>query len=270
MLKINHVDVILVSKDREKLCYEQIERINKYIPYCRIILMDSSEIPYSFNKDGLEYYHTPNYKLGVVRHFAYSRVTSDIFISLDDDIIINENTYYDMIGCLYSDNKNVGVTALIVDGYPDNKTIMKLFENKRKYSYAMGCCMFYKDKFDAIGNFWKDVDIGEDIIIAHNIRKRGLKWNICNTKVYHHVRTWNHEFKRSWRNTKAIMDLWKKANMNPIEHIIISFGRLILMPFYYAFKTKDIKIYFLYFGICLMKFTGNVYHFFKGFKRWFE
>lgn len=267
----NFVDIVICSKNREQLAYEQIERVKKYIPYANIYLFDNSDEPYKFKKVNIFAYHVPKWKLGNIRTLSFNISRCNLYMSLDDDIVINENTFNDLLKCLYSDDKNIGVSALIIDGYPNNKTIMKLYENKRKYSYAMGCCLFKRDMLiKYIGGFIDNIHYGEDILLAYRIRKKGYNWNICNTKVYHHVNGIKNELTRHFKNTKCIIDLWKIGNINLINHLAISVGRILIMPFYYAIKTKDIKVYFLYFGICLVKMIGNFYHFFKGFKRWFD
>jgi GT2 family glycosyltransferase len=127
-----NVDVVICSKDREKMCKEQIERVQKYIPYNKLIIADSSEKPYNLDEyiDNITYIHTPNYKLGNVRTMTYNMCNSYLFMSLDDDIVINENTFSYMLECLLSNDRNIAVSGLCINGYPDNKTIMN-------YTYYM-------------------------------------------------------------------------------------------------------------------------------------
>ena len=199
-------DVVIVSKDRYPLLLKQVKRIKNNIRYQKIIIVDSTdEIPKQIHKfytnEGIEYYHTPNVKLGYARQLALEAVSTPFFLMLDDDIIFKRG----LAETLYNEMLKYGPTVFAMSPiiiFGSNKDIIPVMLRHQgdSESASSGCVMFITKIALGVGGFNPEIHIGEDAELFYRaiyhkyrwIRKDGVFVNHPLTDVEFIFRKWRH------------------------------------------------------------------------------
>lgn len=175
-------DVIIVSKDRYPLLFRQIKRIKTNFPYNKIIVVDSNEripnvIQRLYHEENIEYYHTPNAKLGYARQKGLGAVSTPFFFMVDDDIVF----YKGLAEKLYSEMLKYGPTVFAMSPviiFGTNKDIISVYTRKKKDSEGVssGCCMLFTQTAINIGGFNTKIHIGEDAELFNRARTKNYRW----------------------------------------------------------------------------------------------
>jgi len=202
-------DVIIVSKDRYDLLFKQIERVIEKISYNKIIVIDSTEVipnwVYIYYKFyGIEYYHTPNVKLGYARQIGLNAVSTSYFFMVDDDIIFKKciaKKLYDEIMKYGSDV--FAISPIILFG--TNEDILSVYRRKKIDSEGVssGACLINKCIVDSIGGFNTKIHIGEDAELFYRAKKRNYRWIRKHSLFVRHSGNDVEFIFRSWRHRKG-------------------------------------------------------------------
>lgn len=262
------VDVVICSKDRENLCLDQIEQIRQKIPHKQIIVVDGSEIPYRLD-EGVNHFNVPNIKLGPARNLGVEHISTSNALMIDDDLIYEKTFYPRLKESLDSAENVVAVSGMVVWGWPHHETMMKLHSNPRRLGHSGGCVLFKTDIIKKIGGYHQDIHLGEDTELYYRLRSHGYEWLRIREPVYHpcSLRAY---LKRNIHNPQGIVDIWKSGNANILEILLRRSLRPILMPFYYAWRARDPKVYFLYLASSSIYSFYSWVHLLKGWRRWLE
>ncbi len=203
---INKFDVIIVSKDRYDLLFKQIDRVIEKIPYNKIIVIDSTKVipkwVYVYYKFyGVEYYHTPNVKLGYARQIGLDAVSTSYFFMIDDDISFDKDVSYKMYNRIINYSNNVfALSPIILFG--TNKDILSVYMRKKKdvEGVSSGYCIINTEIVRKLGGFNIDIHVGEDAELFYRAKKKGYNWIRLHDVYVNHpctdkefiFRTWNH------------------------------------------------------------------------------
>ena len=194
-------DVIIVS-NRHYLLTRQIKRIKANFPYNKIIVVDSTDPPFRFNIDqDIEYYNTPNVKLGYARQKGLEAVSTPFFFMVDDDIDFKKGIAKELYEALIKYGSNVfAMSAIILFG--TNENILSVYKRKTKDTEGVssGFCIINTQKVRTIGGFNAQVHIGEDAELFYRAKRHGFRWirkhdvfvNHPGTDVDFIFRTWRH------------------------------------------------------------------------------
>lgn len=203
-------DVVIVSKDRYPLLLKQVKRIKTNVPYGKIIIVDSTEyIPPQVLKfyidEGIEYYHTPNVKLGYARQLALEAVSTPFFLMLDDDIIFKKG----LAEILYSEMLKYGPTVFAISPiiiFGSNKDIISVMLRHKgdSESASSGCVMFITKIARGVGGFNPKIHIGEDAELFYRAIKHNYRWIRKNGVFVDHPLTDVEFIFRKWRHREGI------------------------------------------------------------------
>ena len=202
-------DVIVVSKDRYPLLFKQVHRIQKRCPHEKIIVIDSTKIipkmAYDFYRDnGIDFYHTPDAKLGYARQKGLLAVTTPYLLMLDDDIIFSRGLAEE----LHREMIRYGATVFAMSPviiFGNDKDIMSVYTRRKKDSVGCsgGCCMLSTQTTLHIGGFNTQINRGEDAELFNRARFKKYTWIRKHGLYVRHPGT-NVEFIfRSWRNREG-------------------------------------------------------------------
>jgi len=261
------VDVVICSKDREALCWAQIAQIRKKIPHGRIIVVDGSEQPYDL--DGVVHLSMPNIKLGPARNMGLEHVETPETLVLDDDLIYGPTFYATLSKHLNSSKEVAAVSGMVQWGYPDHKTMMRLHSNPRSIGHSGGCALFKTDILKKLGGYHPEMHRGEDSELFYRLRKHGYKWLRVPEPVGHPC-TVRQYLTRNMHNPEGIIETWKSGSAPIAEILARRTLRPLIMPFYYAWKARDVKVYPLYFASSFIYAFYSWHYFLNGWRRWLE
>ena len=219
-------DVVIVSKDRYSLLLRQIERVKDKISYNKIIVIDSTEIIPKFIHDfykskEIEYYHTPNAKLGYARQRGLSKVNTEYFFMIDDDITFEKDVSYKMYNRMINYDKDVAYTMynrminyssnvfalspIILFG--TNKDILSVYMRKKKdvEGVSSGYCMINTDIVRKLGGFNINIHVGEDAELFYRAKKNGYNWIRLHDVYVNHPCTNSEFIFRTWNHRRGMM-----------------------------------------------------------------
>ena len=200
-------DVVVVSKDRDSLLKRQIKRIKNRFPYNKIIVVDSTSTPFRFiiDKD-VEYYHTPNVKLGFARKKGVSAVSTPFFFMIDDDIDFAKGTAEKMYEALRKYGAEVfAMSPQILFG--KNKNILSVYKRKKADTEGVssGFCIISLEKLKLIGGFNRLIHIGEDAELFYRAKRHGYKWIRKHDIFVNHPCTDSEFIFKTWGHRQGIM-----------------------------------------------------------------
>lgn len=200
-------DVVIVTKDRHSLLKRQIKRIKKNFPYNKIIVVDSTAPPFMLNLDeDVEYYHTPNVKLGFARNKGASAVSTPFFFMIDDDITFAKNTAEKTYNALKKYGAEVfAISPIILFG--KNKNILSVYKRKKADTEGVssGFCIISLEKLKEIGGFNRLIHIGEDAELFYRAKRHGYKWIRKHDIFVNHPCTDSEFLFKTWGHRKGIM-----------------------------------------------------------------
>jgi len=199
-------DVIIVSKDRYPLLFRQIMRIKNNFPFNKIIVVDSNErildeAQRLYYEEDIDYYHTPNAKLGHARNIGIKAVSTPFFFMIDDDINFKKGIAEKLYNSIMKYGPRVfAMSPVILFG--TNENILSVYKRKTKDTVgaSSGFCIISKSIIEGIGGFNSTIHIGEDAELFYRAKKHGYRWirkhdlfvNHPGNNVDFIFRTWRH------------------------------------------------------------------------------
>lgn len=204
-------DIFIVSKDRYPLLFSQVKRVKNNFPYNKIIIVDSTEVIPSIAQDfyhdeGVEYYHTPNVKLGLARQTGLKAVSTPFFFMIDDDITFRKGTAEKLYSAIMKYGSEVfAISPVILFG--TNKDILSVYKRKTKDTEGVssGFCIMHRSTTDKIGGFNTQVHIGEDAELFYRAKRHGYRWIRKHDVFVEHPGTNVDFIFRTWRHREGIM-----------------------------------------------------------------
>jgi len=204
-------DVVIVSKDRYSLLFSQVKRIKQVFPYNKIIVVDSTEkIPSIaqdfYHDEEIDYYHTPNAKLGYARQTGLKLVSTDFFFMIDDDIVFKKGAAEKLYDAIRKYGSNVfAISPIILFG--NNENILSVYKRKIKDTEgaSSGFCIISKSIVDGLGGFNSTVHIGEDAELFYRAKRNGYRWIRKHDVFVDHPGTDADFIFRTWRHREGVM-----------------------------------------------------------------
>jgi len=204
-------DVVIVSKDRYPLLFRQVERIKNNFPYNKIIVVDSTEIIPSiahdfYHDEDIDYYHTPNVKLGYARQVGMRQVGTPFFFMIDDDIDFKAGTAEQLYETIIEYGPGVlAISPVILFG--TNENILSVYKRKTKDTEGVssGFCIMNKEAVSLVGGFNTQVHIGEDAELFYRAKRHGYRWIRKHDVFVDHPGTDVDFIFRTWRHREGIM-----------------------------------------------------------------
>jgi len=239
------VDVIICSKDRSNIICNTIEHIKKLIPYNNIIIVDSSEKPYSvLNGLGVKLVHTPNANLGFARQQGLLNAETEVVMIVDDDLILEEDWFELMIPILKQDEKTLAVSCKIIFGHGTNEVIEKIHRaGKRREGACGGANLMKRNEVLKLGGFNTNIHRGEDMELELRINQHGFKWMKQQEAIAYHPCTYPQFLKRAQQDGWGWIMVWYHSSSgNRLRFIARRLVSTFLMPFYYTFLTRDFRV----------------------------
>lgn len=245
------VDVIVCTKNKHTTLPKCVEQIREFIPYNKIIIVDSSENPNLniLNKLGALLIFTPNAKLGYARQKGLDASTTDRVFYIDDDIILDKCAFGEMMK-LFEEPNVIGVSGRVIYGWKSNKVLFKLYSRGRpiKHGGSGGLVILDRKEVLNLGGYNKNIHWGEDAELCHRIEQHGLVWTRALKAKGYHPCTFTQFLQRGKRNGEGYKVLWLFGKkLLPI--LVQLSGRTFFMPVYYTIQIRDPRIlvyYFLY------------------------
>ena len=204
-------DVVIVSKDRYSLLFRQVKRIKQNFPYNKIIVVDSNEIipgiAHDFYYDEeVDYYQTPNVKLGYARQTGLKVVSTPFFCMIDDDIDFNKGIAEKLYDAIIEYGPSVfAISPVILFG--TNENILSVYKRKTKDTEGVssGFCIMNTQTVNLVGGFNPRVHIGEDAELFYRAKKQGYRWIRKHDAFVAHPGTDVDFIFRVWRHREGIM-----------------------------------------------------------------
>ena len=204
-------DVFIISKDRYPLLFRQVKRIKNNFPYNKIIVVDSTEIIPSIVHDfyydeDIDYYHTPNAKLGYARQIGLESVVTPFYFMVDDDIIFRKGLAEKLYNAMIKYGSKVFAMSPVIM-FGDNEDINCVYTRKTKDSEgaSSGFCLMSKSITDIIGGFNRSVHIGEDAELFYRAKRYGYHWIRKHDMFVQHPGSNVDFIFRTWRHREGIM-----------------------------------------------------------------
>lgn len=210
MINAMKFDVVIVSKGRYHLLFNQVHRIKQRCPHGKIIVVDSNKIIPSiahdfYQDEGIDLYHTPDAKLGYARQRGVLAVTTPYFLMLDDDIIFSRG----LTEKLHSEMIRYGPRVFAMSPvilFGSNEALLKVYRRKKRDTEgaSSGACMISKKILNDIGGFNKTIHIGEDAELFYRAKRYGFRWIRKHNIFVHHPGTDVDFIFRTWRHREGI------------------------------------------------------------------
>lgn len=263
--KMMKVDVIICTKDRQHLLPKAVEQARTLISANNVIVVESSEKPNAelLEKLDVESIFTPNAKLGYARQAGLLKAETEYVVYLDDDLLLERNWFNKIMSNL-TDEKVVVASGKTVYGWQTDPVIEKLFAQSKPGPGGAGQCVMRRKEILAIGGWDKTMHWGEDADLVCRVQRQGLKWiRDWSTKAYHRL-TLKQYLRRAKEWGTGFGSCVKKGSLERSTTLFLRrFGSIIIMPFYYAIKCRDLRIILYYFLERLIYFA----HIYKELKR---
>lgn len=243
------VDVVICTKNRYHLLPNAVAQARKQIPYNKILVVDSSSEPnILFLKPlGVEIYCTPDVLLGYARQIGLMCASTDLVVFLDDDITLTDGWYKTMYSALMRDSKALAVSGKVVFGHETDSALEKLHLcSLRGEGASIGVALLKRKEALAVGGFNPQMHRGEDAELELKMKSKGYKWLRVPSAVAFHPLTFPEYMQKAKDNVEGWMLIWNHSN-HRIRFLIERTGSWLLMPFYYGFLTKNVKVAYYYF-----------------------
>ena len=199
-------DVVVITKDRQKLLCIQVERLRKYFPYNQIIVVEGTENLASNYVSWLEkrvnLVHSPNAKLGHARQLGLQECNTEYIFMIDDDIEFKKGFAESSLKAIRQFPDAFALSPVIVFG--NNPTLQEIFYSIKKDNEGVsgGCCIIHRETLNTLGGYKTDVHIGEDSELFYRAKRQGYKWIRKSGLYVSHpltskqfiFRTWYHRF----------------------------------------------------------------------------
>jgi len=233
------VDAVVCTKNRPEHLEHALKAIKSHIPYNRIIVVDSSRVPYKTADEGITVYHRSDLNLGEARNFALAKTETEFMFSIDDDINITPETFGALYKKISESPQNVIVTPIASFG--DNET-RKLIYACHKIACGTAVFLARTELLRSIGGF-PPIKFCEDMACRYNVKNAGLHWVTADTECFHPAVLLDNLHK-SWRNGYHIIDIYRATpNAGNLFSIVFRAGARIFNSVYFGFRTWSLKCF---------------------------
>ena len=190
-------------------------------------------------------------KLGYARQQGLLKARTKYVVFLDDDLILEKNWFHPLFHVLTSDSKVVAVCSQVVYRsetdpvltkiYLANHTIPRFWRNRPGGS--AGACVMKREEILDAGGYNPNVHRGEDTELFFRLKQKGLKWLRVVESIAYQPCTLKEQLHRSYRNGRAISDVWKLGfNIHLLPIIWILTRRVLVAPIILMFTRKDPRV----------------------------
>ena len=254
---MNRIDVFIPTKNSAKTILKTLESlIIADIPINWLIIIDaySNDNTLEIIKDWCMKYKVKSLighassGLGNVRLIAETRlIQTDIYLSLDSDIILSSNFFKSLYPQIMKDSDLVYISSFILWGDKDSLEYkISQYQNSiRNYQPCIGTTLIRKGIADF--NYMEDISIGEDAIFTRYLLANNKKCKVDYNIYSYHPRSYISTFKHLISWGKGAREI---GNTPLIE--LIRFLRTFVTGIKMTIMFKDIKllIYSPIRGIC--------------------
>ena len=238
------VDVVVCTKDRPHLLEGCVSRLSKLITYNQLYIYEGSQHPncrvlaYIVDEYSAKIMTVPpTMKFGAIRNVAIKTSTADYVAMIDDDIILSNNWFTELMKA-FSNEKVVAVCCSLLFQHP---IIGKLsIANTHTSGGSGGASIYDRQKVLDVGNFDKNVHRGEDMELELRIVASGQKWVRINNVYALHPITIKEFLLRAKANVVG-WDFIMRESRHKTAFIVKRFVSTLVMPTYYFWKTFDLR-----------------------------
>jgi glycosyltransferase involved in cell wall biosynthesis len=174
------IDVIVRTRNSEKMLRECLQSVLDDVPVRRIIIVDNGstdktiEIASSF--ENVEIYKKPDLNLGQATKYGFSVAETEWVAVIDSDIVLRKGWYENMRG--YMDRSDA-VEGSRIDHYRFDLPI-----DSTKFQYGrFGQTLLRREP---VLNLELDLPFGEDAAISYNFKKLGMRWKKVQNYLANH------------------------------------------------------------------------------------
>ena len=240
------IDVILLTKNSERLLEECLTSIYREIPVCHLINVDgfstdrTPEIVGRFEQD---YKNTKGIKTearhGKAREIGIKNVDTDWFVFIDSDVILRQDWFKKILVHIKEEDKQIGaVESNFIHHYPEGTPKFPEFEHvvdgKRVDPRALTIVTLIKKEAVEDITIPDDLPIYEDEFIKRWIESKGFAWIKVVDPIIDHFPT-PKPFKDAY-----LMGIYSiRYNLLPAWRIVIVSCLFPLKFFYFLFRTRS-------------------------------
>jgi len=245
------MDVVVCTKNRHELLKNLLKQISMYLSYNSLVIIDSSDVPFNFEQswqDQVIYVYNPAAKLGLARQLGLEKCSSKYVFFVDDKVVLSPSSVSVLYNALENsgDPSIVAVSGKMIHGY-NNPVLKKLFSSSTPFLEGEngGFVLLKRKEVLEIGGFNKKIHWGEDVELRQRLNANGLKWILVPDAVASHRSSFADALatlKRHGRGCRTAVILGGSS----FKMATRLFGRTLLMPLYYGFKTKDPRVFGYY------------------------
>jgi len=239
------VDVVMCTKNSEKILEKCVESIYREIPVCHFIVIDAFSTDktvdilkkYIHKYKNLMVYQT-SAKLGKAREIGIRNVDTEWFIFIDSDVILREKWFEKMIKYLKSNEEKIGaIESNCIHHYPPYSPKFPGFRgttqfcNGEKNTRALTIATMIRTK--AVRNIFipSDLQIYEDEFIRRYVEKQGYMWIKVPEPIVDHYPT-----PKPWRDAYL-------AGIYSVRYHFISPLRILLVSFFSLLSSSTFGFY---------------------------
>lgn len=264
--------MVIGSKDRPGLLIRAVQQVEREIPYENLFIYEGSEDPdlglLSWIKEHIRnvtIFPAYGMSFGQFRSDGMSRSKADFVAHIDDDIILSKN-WFSLVISRFQDPRVLASQGRLIYGTDDRNPVTKLSRMAlRDEGGSGGASIYDRKKVLEIGNFDPRVHRGEDMELKLRTQKAGYLWVKENSAVAFHPVGSVLEFIRRPRGDVVSWDFIMQYSSNRSRFFLERFGSCLIMPFYYGWKTRDLRC----FGTWgLFRLVGLVSFLTKKYKKW--
>lgn len=238
-------DAVIITKNRYPQLNRSVQQTKKLSGVNNVVVVDSTDHPDTAFLDSLEvqYYLTPNAKLGYARQTGLKNTVTPYVAFLDDDIQVGVDWLLKM-GEAIGDYGAVSSRILFCD--PQHFEVQKLSGYGRENAASSGAMLLNKQKVLSVGGWNGGVHYGEDYELSVRLKKAGLTWRTTNKAVCIHPCTRRQYLDRAFHHGYGLLDVIPSEIHNRLYLLLRCLGSAVVMPFYYGFRSRDPAIFKLY------------------------
>ena len=236
----NLIDVIIRTRNSDKMLRECLQSVLDDVPVRRIILVDNGstdktiEIASSFEK--VDIYVKPNLNLGQLIKYGFSVAETEWVAVIDSDMVLTKGWYEDM-----SRHTNISdaVEGCRIDHYTFDIP-------------GLGGPLVIRR--EPVVNLELDLPFGEDAALNFNFKKQGMKWKMVQNYLTNHYPKMEGYTHSRTGVMYRIVDVYVPKNVQiesgriARQYNTISkkqaFDRLIKLPLYDAYRTFKKNFWF--------------------------
>ena len=228
------VDVVILTKNSEKILEECLRSIFREIPICHLIVEDaySTDNTIKILGEFSQKYRNilvnqTNVKLGKARELGIKKVDTDWFIFIDSDVILSKNWFTKMCEHLKENREKIGaIESNHIHHYPNNTPIFpefkgvanQVYNGKRTDTRALTIATLLKTEAVKNISIPDDLQIYEDEFIRRYVESQGYIWHKASDPIIDHYPT-----PRPWRDAYLAGKYSARYHfISPVRIIIVS------------------------------------------------